>query len=122
MFDDLGAFNVLSECEQQCIGLSIVGSTSKVLVICCGPNNRKLCMQYALFHHSICRDLPNYVLPFKEVIAQQEIVAGISRAIEENKTSHSTITLATKHVLLIAAISAQNVLQRSWMSTFGMSP
>ena len=107
-FEDPGAFDVLSDRDQRRIGLSIPASISKALVVCPGPQSRKLCLQYALSHHSIRRNLPNYILPFKEAIAQQEIVAGVTKAIEENKTSHSAITLATKHVLLTAAVSAHN--------------
>ena len=93
--------------DQRRVGLAIASSISKALLVCPNARSRKLCMQYVLSHTLVRRDLPEYILPVKEAMVQQEIVAGVTRALEENKTAASAINLATKHTILTAAVSAK---------------
>jgi len=64
-------------------------------------------MEKALSNVKISKNLPNYILPVKDALAQQEVVTGVTKVLEENKQVNSGVKLATKHDLLIAIVNAR---------------
>jgi hypothetical protein len=67
-----------------------------ILMFCPGPRNMKLVLKKASFHVKICKYLLDYILPFKLAIAQQEVLVGVSKVLEENKQANNGIKFATK--------------------------
>ncbi len=49
---------------------------------------------------------PNYILPTRLAIAQKEVIVGMNRSLEKNKQANFSAKLASKHVILLAIISA----------------
>jgi hypothetical protein len=56
-----------------------------ILMFSAGSRNMKLVLEKALFHVKICKYFIDYILPFKLTIAQQEVLVGVSKVLEENK-------------------------------------
>lgn len=98
--------------EKRRLGLHLATSISRVLNTCPNSNSRKSILGFALSHSLLKGSLPDYILPVKVGLAHQEIVAGVTKALEENKSGRSNVMLATKHTLLMAAVSAQGQSSR----------
>lgn len=96
----------MSKREQRRLDLQVASSILKALVFCPGSISQRLVLQNALSYRLLKRDSPDYILPTKEAIAQREILAGVTRASDENRLGQSGVVLATKHALSTAAVSA----------------
>jgi len=70
--------------------------------------NKKLMMAKAISHVKVHDDLLDYILPTKAAITQQEVLASVMKALDENQGSNNSVKLAAKHVLLIVVISAHS--------------
>jgi hypothetical protein len=92
-----------------------------VLMFCPSPRNKKLVLKKTLPHVKMYKYLPNYILPFKLVIVQQEVLARVNKDVKENKQANNGIKRGTKHVILNATISAHKESSMKTMAkTFGV--
>lgn len=64
-------------------------------------------MEKTLSNVKISKDLPDYILHVKDALAQQEVVIGITKVLEQNKQVNNGVNLTTKHVLLIVIVNAR---------------
>jgi hypothetical protein len=69
-------------------------------MVCPRPKNKKLVLDKAIFHVKVCEYLPSYILPIKVTITQQEVLAGVMKALDDNQNSTNIVRLTTKHVIL----------------------
>lgn len=70
--------------------------------------NRKAIMGKIFSHYKVKDNVLDYIMPPKVAIIQQEVIVGVSKALEENKLSNSKVWLATKHAFLTIVVSAHN--------------
>jgi len=63
-------------------------------------------MEKALYNVKISIDLLDYILHVKNAFAQQNVVVGVTKYLENNKQANSGVKFVTKHVLQIAIVSA----------------
>jgi hypothetical protein len=63
-------------------------------------------MEKVLSNVKISKDLPDYILHVKDALAQQEVVAGVIKVLEDNKQVNSGVKLVTKHALLTVIMNA----------------
>jgi len=75
------------------------------------PNSfcRKNILGRVLFHNQVIIDLPDHILPFKLVIAEQEVITGFNKTLEENQVTNSSVKLTTKHTLLTTIVSVHTL-------------
>lgn len=64
-------------------------------------------MEKTLSNVKISKDLPDYILHVKDALAQQEVVIGITKVLEQNKQVNNGVNLTTKHVLLTVIVNAR---------------
>jgi hypothetical protein len=99
-----------------------------ILMFCACPRNMKLVLEKTLFHVKICKYFLDYILPFKLTITQQEVLVGVSKALEENKQQTMASSLqqnkqvnnGIKLVILNVTVSAhKESSMRTVTKTFG---
>ncbi len=74
------------------------------LIVCHGPQSKKLMFQRVLSNPKIQPNLPNYILPAKIAITQQKVLARVNKSIKEVISSNSNVKLANKHCFISASI------------------
>jgi hypothetical protein len=94
------------------IGAFIIDFISKPLTICFGPKSRKLVMEKTISHVKVCDDLLDKKIPTKTIIAQQEVLARMMKALDEYKHSNNGVKLVAKHTILTSTISVHNSSSR----------
>jgi hypothetical protein len=45
----------------------------------------------AIFHVKVCEYLPSCILPIKVAVTQQEVLAGVMKALDDNQNSTSSV-------------------------------
>jgi hypothetical protein len=78
----------------------IVEFILSTLMVCPGPKNKKLVLNKAIFHVKVCEYLPSCILSIKVAITQQEVRAGVMKALDDNQNSTNSVQFTTKHVIL----------------------
>jgi hypothetical protein len=71
----------------------IVKFISKTLLVGPGPKNKKVMMEKTLSHVKVCDHMHDYILLSKVAIAQQEVLTGVMRALDENRHSNRVLNL-----------------------------
>ena len=90
--------------EKNRLATVIVDSIRRNLDVCPGPRSRKSVIGRVLDHSRLCADVPDYVLPKKLAVAQQEILRGVTIRLDEVRSANSALKLAIKHAILDASI------------------
>jgi hypothetical protein len=75
--------DVIEEREQRRVAFASVSTLLECLKPCQGPMARKLVMERILSHSLIQNDLPNYILPQKDAMAQSQILQGLNKTLAE---------------------------------------
>ncbi len=65
-------------------------------------------MEKTIYHVKVYDHMPDYILPSKVAIAQQEVLVRVMKALDENRHSNSGVKLVIKHALLTIAINAHS--------------
>jgi len=60
-------------------------------MVCLRPKNKKLVLDKAIFHVKVCEYLPSCILPIKVAITQQEVLARVMKALDDNQNSTSSV-------------------------------
>ena len=97
----------MTACEENKLASVIVEFIRSNLDVCPGPRSRKSVFGRVLDHSRISADVPDYVLPKKVAVAQQEILRGVSIRLDEVRSANSASKLAIKHAILDASILEQ---------------
>jgi len=97
---------ILDDQELRMFASMIATSIWDVLTFCPSPRNKKLVLKKALSHVKICKYLQIYILPFKLVIAQQEVLSRVNKVLKKHKQTNNDIKHATKHVILNTTVNA----------------
>jgi hypothetical protein len=96
----------IMDSREKCkLAASISNYIFATLIICPGPQSKKLVLQRVLSNPKIQPNLLNHILPTKIAIAQQEVLVGINKSIKEVRRSNSNVELASKHCLISASIN-----------------
>ena len=90
--------------EENRLATVIVECIRSNLDVCPGPRSRKSVIGRVLDHSRLRPDVPDYVLPKKLAVAQQEILRGVTVRLDEVRSSNSASKLAIKHAILDASI------------------
>jgi hypothetical protein len=93
--------------EENILASVIVECILRNLDVCPGPRSRRLVIGRVLNHNRLCVDVPDYVLPKKVAVAQQEILRGVTIRLDEVRSANSASKLAIKHAILDASILEQ---------------
>ena len=93
--------------EENRLATVIVDCIRRNLDVCPGPRSRKSVIGRVLDHSRLCADVPDYVLPKKLAVAQQEILRGVTIRLNEVRSANSASKLAIKHAILDASILEQ---------------
>ena len=93
--------------EENRLATVIVECIRRNLDVCPGPRSRKSVIGRVLDHSRFCADVPDYVLPKKLAVAQQEILRGLTIRLDEVRSANSASKLAIKHAILDASILEQ---------------
>jgi hypothetical protein len=93
--------------DVRAVALQISRAIEAGLACCPGPQMRKEVLGRVLDKHRA--DLPEHVLPLRTVVAQREIISGVSRCLGEIKQANSGAKLAAKHAILTAAVSGGSI-------------
>jgi hypothetical protein len=72
---------ILNDRKLHMFASMIATSIWDVLMFYPSPRNRLLVLEKALFHVKIYKYLPNYILPFKLAIVQQEVLTKINKVL-----------------------------------------
>jgi hypothetical protein len=72
---------ILNDRELHMFVSMIATSIWDVLMFCQNPRNRLLVLKKALSHVIIYKYLPNYILPYKLAIAQEEVLTRVNKAL-----------------------------------------
>ena len=102
-----GVEDSMSAREENRLASAIVEYIRRKLDVCLGPRSRKSVIGRVLDHSRLCADVPDYVLPKKVAIAQQEILRGVTTRLDEVRNANSASKLAIKHAILDASILDQ---------------
>ena len=102
-----GVEDSMSAREENKLASAIVEYIRRKLDVCLGPRSRKSVIGRVLDHSRLCADVPDYVLPKKVAIAQQEILRGVTTRLDEVRNANSASKLAIKHAILDASILDQ---------------
>jgi hypothetical protein len=90
--------------EENRLAAVIVECIQRNLDVCPGPRSRRSVIGRVLNHNRLCVDVPDYVLPKKVAVAQQEILRGVTIRLDEVRSANSASKLAIKHAILDASI------------------
>lgn len=82
-----------------------VSTLLECLKPCPGPMARKLVMERILSNSLLQNDLPDYVLPRKDAMAQSQILEGLNKTLAENRSCNSNVKFVVKQTMLIAVVS-----------------
>ena len=93
--------------EENRLASVIVECIQRNLDVCPGPRSRRSVIGRVLNHNRLCYDVPDYVLPKKVALAQQEILRGVTIRLDEVRNANSASKLAIKHAILDASILEQ---------------
>jgi hypothetical protein len=85
----------------------MVNFVNKALTTCPSPKNRKLVIGRFVFTPKIRDDTLECVLPTKLAIAQQEVLVGMRRSLEEIKLVNYGAKLASKHCILEVIVNVR---------------
>jgi len=91
--------------EQWQYAMNITKFILSTLMVCLRLKNKKLVLDKTISHAKVREFLLDHILPIKVAIAQQEILIGVMKALNENWNSTSSVQFATKHVILTVVIS-----------------
>jgi len=100
----------MEEREQWRYTMIITQFIFSTLMVCLRPKNKKLVLDKAIFHVKVCEYLPSCILPIKVAITQQEVLARVMKALDDNQNSTSSVWLTTKHVILIVIVNIHSLL------------
>ncbi len=78
------------------------------LIVCQGPQNKKLVLQKVLSNPKIQFSflIPNYTFPSKIVIVQQKVLAKVNKSIKEVKIFDFNVELTNKYYFISISINA----------------
>ena len=93
--------------EENRLATIIVDCIQRNLDMCPRPRSRNSVIGRVLDHSQLCADVPDYVLPKKLAVAQQEILRGVTIRLDEVRSANSASKLAIKHAILDASILEQ---------------
>lgn len=97
----------MSRREENRLASVIVECIQRNLDICPGPRSRRSVIGRVLNHKGLCFDVPDYVLPKKVALAQQEILRSVTIRLDEVRNANSASKLAIKHAILDASVLEQ---------------
>ncbi len=98
------AKEVMEDHEKCKVATIIVEFISKSLLVCHSHVSRKAIMGKVFSHYKVRDNVPDYIMPPKVAITQQEVIARVSKALEENKLLNNKVWLATKHAFLTIVV------------------
>jgi hypothetical protein len=87
------------------VAFASVSTLLKCLKPCPEPMATKLVMERILSHSLLQSDLPDYVLPQKDAMAQSQILEGLNKTLAENRSCNSIVKFVVKQTMLIAVVS-----------------